>query len=227
MPASPPLTQLLDAAARGDRVAFDRAFAFLYDELRALAHAQRRRWQGNETLDTRVLVHEAYLKLLRPRTSQDNESNPAADEAEAAVDGSQRWQGRQHFFALAARAMRHVLVNYAEQQRAAKRGGDADRVGLEALDAVPIAPGHEAPGTASRGEPSVEEAEDILRIHEALADLEARSPRQARIIECRFFAGFSIPETAEALGISAATVKREWQTARTWLHAQLAGLQHE
>jgi RNA polymerase sigma factor (TIGR02999 family) len=191
-----PLTQLLDAAARGDRGAFDRAFAFLYEELRVIAHAQRRRWQGNDTLDTRVLVHEAYLKLVRP------------DEPDAA-DAPPRWEGRRHFFALAAQVMRHVLANYAEQQRAAKRGGDAERVDLNAVDA------------AAEVLPP-EQADELLVLHEALTRLEARDPRQARIVECRFFAGLSIPETAEALDVSPATVKREWAEARAWLHAELA-----
>ena len=197
-----PLTQLLDAAARGDRSAFDRAFALLYDELRALAHAQRRRWQGNETVDTRVLVHEAWLKLVGPGDDGGDEN--------AAGDGPARWTGRRHFFALAAKVMRHVLVNYAEQQHAAKRGGDAERVGLEELEETTPAPVSGA------------EADDVLALHAALQRLEASDPRQARIVECRFFAGLSIPETAEALGISSATVKREWQAARDRLHAELA-----
>ena len=111
--AVPPLlTTLLDAAGRGDRDSFDRAFSLLYDELSALARSQRRKWQGNATMSTSVLVHEAYLKLLGG--------------AESA-----RWEGRRHFFALAAQVMRQVLVNYAEAQRAAKRGGEAERVPLE------------------------------------------------------------------------------------------------
>lgn len=211
-----PLTLLLDAAARGDRSAFDRAFAVLYEELRALAHAQRRRWQGNETLDTRVLVHEAYLKLLGPSAAADS----AVDDG-VAGGGPRRWEGRRHFFALAAQVMRHVLVNYAEQQQAAKRGGDAQRVGLEALDTPPGANAPDASAAFQVG-PSVEEAEDVLSLHEALARLERREPRQARIIECRFFGGLSIPETAEALDISPATVKREWQAASAWLYAELA-----
>jgi len=211
-----PLTQLLDHAALGDRAAFDRAFAFLYEELRALAHAQRRRWQGNETLDTRVLVHEAYLKLVRPAE--------AAGSDAAVVAGPGRWDGRRHFFALAAQVMRHVLVNYAEQQRAAKRGGDANRVGLEALDAAGATSTSDAPSASVHAGPSPEEAEDVLAIHAALARLEVREPRQAQIIECRFFAGLSIPETAEALGISPATVKRDWQAASTWLYAELAAV---
>jgi RNA polymerase sigma factor (TIGR02999 family) len=207
-----PLTVLLDAAARGDRSAFDRAFAVLYEEMRALAHAQRRRWQGNETLDTRVLVHEAYLKLVRPVAGPDAVGMGSPD------NSPRRWEGRRHFFALAAQVMRHVLVNYAEQQRTAKRGGEAERTGLDALDT----PRETDPSAAFQVGPSAEEAEDVLSLHEALAQLETREPRQARIIECRFFGGLSIPETAEALDISPATVKREWQVARAWLYTELA-----
>ena len=123
--------------------------------------------------------------------------------------------------------MRHVLVNYAEQQRAAKRGGSADHVGLEALDAAPAPGASDAPWGAVQAGPSAEEAEDVLSIHAALQRLEAREPRQARIIECRFFAGLSIPETAEALGISPATVKREWQAANAWLYAELAAMRKD
>lgn len=193
---------LLDAAARGDRAAFDRAWALLYDELHGLARAQRRRWRGNETFGTSVLVHEAYLKLVRP-----------AGGDEATADETARWQGRRHFFAIAAQAMRHLLVNYAEQQRAERRGGDAPRVGLEVLDAEAHA------GLATM---SADDADEVLALHAALAQLEARDARQARIVECRFFAGLSIPETAEALDVSPATVKREWAEARAWLHDALA-----
>ena len=190
--ATPPLlATLLDAAGRGDRDAFDRAFALLYDELSVLARSQRRKWQGNETMSTSVLVHEAYLQLL-------GGGEPA------------RWEGRRHFFALAAQVMRQVLVNYAEAQRAAKRGGEAERVPIEQVDGSVAA---DAAG---------DDGESILALHEALQRLAAENERQARIVECRFFAGLSIPETAEALGISAATVKREWQAASVRLHRELA-----
>jgi RNA polymerase sigma factor (TIGR02999 family) len=188
------LAQLLSAAAAGDRAAFDRAYALLYDELFVLARAQRKRWQGNETLGTTVLVHEAWLKLAGGR-----ELEP----------GERRWENRRHFFALAAQVMRQVLVNYAEARRAAKRGGDSVPVPLESFQSLAAGGGGE------------EEAERILALHEALGRLATRDARQARIVECRFFAGLSIPETAEALGISAATVKRDWQAASAWLSAEL------
>jgi len=198
----PGLPGLLAAAAAGNREAFDRAYALLYDELAALARAQRSRWRGNETLNTTVLVHEAYLRLAGT-TGRDTDDP--------------RWQDRRHFFALAARVMRQVLVNYAEAQHAAKRGGDRSKVPLEALELMrPIAvTGVDANDTV--------EADRILALHEALERLAARDMRQARIVECRFFAGLSIPETAEALGISPATVKRDWQAASAWLSDQMGG----
>lgn len=193
------LPGLLDAAARGDKASFDRAFALLYQELSALARAQRRRWRGNETLSTTVLVHEAYIKLAGP---VNRDLGGAA--------GTARWEGHRHFFALAAQVMRQVLVNYAQEQRAAKRGGDAERVPLEALD---HAPGDDIEAAS---------ADDILLVDEALTELARRDTRQAQIVECRFFAGLSIPETANALGISAATVKRDWQLASAWLYQAVA-----
>ena len=182
-------TILLRASAAGDRGAFDRAFTMLYEELTRLASAQRRRWTGNETMSTTVLVHEAYLKLS---------GSPASVE------------DRAHFMSLAARAMRQVLVNYAEGQQAAKRGGDEPALSLDTL---------------ARDDGSRElagDSSDVIAIDEALKRLERISERQARIVECRFFSGFSIPETAQALGISAATVKREWQLASEWLHRELS-----
>jgi RNA polymerase sigma factor (TIGR02999 family) len=170
-----------------------------------------------------VLVHEAWLKLVGPGgedapvvdapvVDAPAVDEPAVDEPAFDVSPGERarWTGRRHFFALAARVMRHVLVNYAEQQGAAKRGGDAERVGLDVVEETTAAPVGPA------------EVDDVLALHAALQRLEARDPRQARIVECRFFAGLSIPETAEALDISSATVKREWAAARTWLHAELA-----
>lgn len=196
------LPALLEAAAAGDRGAFDRAYAMLYDELSALARAQRGRWRGNETLSTTVLVHEAYLKLAGP---------------EGRDPGDRRWEGRRHFFALAAQVMRQVLVNYAEAQRAAKRGGDRTQVPLDWLERMPpIAHAGQDASDAS-------EADRILALHEALERLAGLDGRQARIVECRFFAGLSIPQTAEALGISAATVKREWQAASAWLSNEVGG----
>ncbi len=178
------ITALLQRSRAGDRRALDELFARLYTELHALARGQRHRWEGDYTLDTTALVHEAYLKLVdRERAS---------------------WTDRNHFLAVAARAMRHVLINYAERRRAAKRGGGRQPVPLE--EANPL---------------TEEAAEEVLALHEALERLEALHERQARIVEARFFGGYTIEETADLLGISPATVKRDWLLASAWLHREI------
>jgi RNA polymerase sigma factor (TIGR02999 family) len=178
------ITRLLQAAGSGDRAAADRLFGRVYEELRRSAEAQRRRWRGDETLNTTALVHEAYIKLVG--------------------QGSTDWQDRAHFFAVAARAMRHVLVNYAERRQAAKRGGDVQMVPLD--EANPV---------------SQEVAGEVLALNQALERLEQRSERQSRVVECRFFVGLTISETADVLGISPATVKRDWALASAWLRREV------
>jgi len=184
MAASHEITERLRLAQQGDRAALDEVFALVYDELHRLAQAQRRRWSGDSTLDTTALVHEAYLKLV----GQPNAS----------------WNDRGHFLAVASRAMRHLLVNYAERRRAAKRGGGAVPVSLEDFNPV-----------------SEEVADEVIALHEALERLAAVSDRQVRVVEARFYVGLSIDETAQALEISPATVKRDWQLASAWLHREI------
>jgi RNA polymerase sigma factor (TIGR02999 family) len=178
------ITVLLEAARDGDRAALDQLFARVYEPLRALSHQQRRRWEGDHTMNTTALVHEAYLKLVRH-------------------DGAD-WRDRAHFFAVASRAMRQILVNYAERRRAKKRGGGVEVVPLE--EANPVSP---------------EAAEELLVLDEALQRLESIEPRRCRVVECRFFAGLAIHETAEALGVSVATVKRDWTLASAWLRREV------
>lgn len=180
------VTGLLEAARTGDKDALDRLFRCVYTELRRLAHARRREWRGEETLNTTALVHEAYLKLVGQHAPN--------------------WQHRGQFFAAASRAMRQILINYAQMRRAAKRGGGKPHVSLES---VPIA--------------SDEAAEELLVLDRALVQLEELNPRQARVVECRFFAGLSVADTADALTISPATVKRDWAMASAWLHQQVQG----
>jgi RNA polymerase sigma factor (TIGR02999 family) len=178
------VTDLLQAAREGDRAALDRVFSIVYEQLRGLAHSQRRRWQGDYTLDTTALVHEAYLKLV--------------DQSSAS------FKDRGHFMAVAAKAMRHILVNYAERRRAAKRGGSAQHVPIDEFNPV-----------------SEEAAEEVLALHDALDRLAALNERQANVVEARFFAGLPIEEAAEALAISPATVKRDWNLASAWLHREI------
>ncbi|MEM8814259.1 MAG: ECF-type sigma factor [Pseudomonadota bacterium] len=179
------ITVLLDAARRGEQDAADDLFAAVYDELRKLARANRRRWRGNETLNTTALIHEVYLKI--------------------AGQQSLDWQNRTHFYATAAQAMRQVLINYAERARADKRGGGVAPVTVTDSNAM-----------------SASTAEELLLLTEHLAPLEEDNPRRCRIVECRVFGGMTIKETALALGISEATVKREWQIAAAMLRRNMA-----
>ncbi len=189
-PERPEITHLLASASGGDAEAFDRVFQVVYDELRRLAR-QVRRGRASETLNTTALVHEAYLRLL-----------PSRDLA---------WEGRSHFMAVAARAMRQVLVRAAERRATAKRGGDKTHVPLDD-------PLHRVEGEgAGRVEP-----ERILALDAALGGLERLNARQARVVECRFFAGLSVEETARALDVSEPTIKRDWSAARAFLARELA-----
>lgn len=185
------ITELLEALGTGRDGAFEELFEAVYGELRRLAHAQRRRWRGEETLNTTALIHEAYLKLAAGRLSG-GRLPPEQDRA--------------RFFAVAARAMRQILIDRARRSRAERRGGGAAQVSL--TDAGPA---------AGRTFPE----EELLALDEALGRLEEIDPRQVRIVECRFFAGLDVEETAEAVGVSTATVKRDWRAARAWLHREL------
>jgi len=187
--------ELLEAVESGDPGALDELFELVYEELHALARAQRARWEGDYTLNTTALVHEAYLKLFRSRST-------AADPGAGSGPG---WNDRSHFLAVAARAMRQILVNYARRGKAAKRGGGARPVTLD--ESMLLTP---------------EAAEEMLALDEALERLEALSPRQAKAVECRFFAGLTHEDTAEALGTSVATVKRDLNLANAWLFRELA-----
>jgi RNA polymerase sigma factor (TIGR02999 family) len=180
------LTDLLAAWRGGDPAARDQAFATVYDDLRALARRHVRRLRPGETLRTTALVHEAYLKLSR------GQSLPVQDRA--------------HFFALASRAMRQVLVDAARTRRAAKRGGDAPPATLDD-DALRV----DAAG------------EEILGLDRALARLAALDPRAASVVEWRYFGGLSEPEIAAALGVTERTVRRDWRQARAFLYRELGG----
>jgi len=185
------VTQLLSDLSNGDSAAVDALFALLYDELRAIAHRQRRRWQGDDTLQTTALVHEAFLKLV--------------DQDRIAAES------RAHFLAVAARAMRHILCNYARDQRAQKRGGGVAHVRLDASHA-----------NAEPSNVSSDPMEVLVALDEVLRRLEQVDPRQSNVVECRFFGGLTIEETATALGVSPRTVKRDWAMAQAWLHREMS-----
>lgn len=178
------VTGLLLAWGGGDRDALDRLLPIVYRELRGIAHRRLAGERSSHTLSTTALVHEAYLRLVQ-------------------IDRVQ-WKNRSHFFAIAARAMRRVLVDYAVMRNAQKRGGGE---ALLALDDVAVA---------------VEtHADELVALDEALRRLEAIDERHGRVVECRVFAGMSVEETAAALDISTATVKRDWAMARAWLNREL------
>jgi RNA polymerase sigma factor (TIGR02999 family) len=185
------IPRLIDAVAEGDPAALNAVIALLYEELRALARRQRQRWRGDYTLDTTALVHEAYLKLVQQKRI-------AAE-------------SRAHFLALASRAMRHILSNYAEERRAQKRGGGVEHLSLREL------------ALAVRDDVAGEDdaAEVLTTMHAALDRLEALHARACRVVECRFYGGLSIEETATALSTSPRTVKRDWAYARAWLNREL------
>jgi len=182
---------LLRQLADGDREAFDRLLPLVYDELHHLAMHHRRRWSGDETLNTTAIVHEAYVRLA-------GTPEPA-------------WHGQPHFMAVASRAMRHVLLDNARRRQRQKRGGARERI-----------PWHDVEAALEGGGNAVEaRAEALIALDQVLRRLEQHDPRQSRIVECRFFGGMSIQETAVALGISSATVKRGWTMAQAWLHREL------
>ncbi len=180
------VTGLLAALGGGDRAAIDRLFELVYDELRRIARRQLRGARAEATLSTTALVHEAYLRLSR--------------------DGGWSVQDRGHFFALAARAMRHVLVDHARHRGRAKRGGGATPLALD--EGLVAAPERDA---------------EVLALDAALERLEAADPELARLVELRFFAGLAIEEIAELRGVSDRTVKRHWRAARAFLYQDLAG----
>jgi len=185
------VTTLLLAWSGGDRAALDALLPAVYAELRRQARRALDREPSGHTLQPTALVHEAYLRLAGQRRA--------------------RWESRTQFYAVAAEVMRRVLVDHARSRLAAKRGGGAHYVTLS--DAEDVGAG--APGSAPEG------GVDVLALDEALGRLAALDPAKARLVELRYFAGLSIPETAAALGVSPATVGREWAVARLWLRREL------
>lgn len=181
----PDVTALLRQMSGGSGEALDALVPLVYRELRSIAHRHLRREDPGHTLNTTALVHEAYLRLVDLRRVE--------------------WRDRTHFFAMASRMMRRILMNYARMRKRAKRGGGR------------------VPSPLQKGDlPIDENLDDLLALDEALRRLEAANERRCRVVECRFFAGLTIEETAEGLGVSPGTVKRDWRLARLWLNRELA-----
>ena len=178
------ITELLIAHREGDRAAFEKLIPLVYPDLRRLAHAQLNRGRPGQTLNTTALVHEAYLKLVdQPRVSVND---------------------RNHFFCLAARVMRQIVVDFARRRAAAKRGGGKIDLSLEEIQVSVQA-----------------QAESMLAIDQALKGLSELNERLTQVFECRFFGGMSEQETADALDLSLRTVQRDWMKGRAWLRREL------
>lgn len=180
------VTELLAKLSAGDREASARLITLVYSQLRVMAGRCMRHERPDHTLQATALVHEAYLRL--------------------AGQNRMHWQNRAHFFGIAARVMRRLLLDYARQHGASKRGGGAIRITLD--DRVVAIEDH---------------LENILILEESLRKLEAVDPEESRLVELRFFGGLTVEETSEVLGISTATVKREWAHARAWLRREMSG----
>jgi len=179
------ITVLLDRWRRGDPEAADRLMELVYAELHQIAAREMRREHGEHTLQTTAVVHEAYLRIIK--------SEPIG------------WKDRAHFYAVAARQLRRVLVDHARRQHSEKRGGGISPLSLWESDS-----------------PAIAIDEHVLAVNEALTRLETLDPRAAKVVELRFFGGLNEAETAEAVGISVATLKRDWDFAKAWLAGQLS-----
>jgi len=185
------VTQLLNAIEHGDPAAAGRLLPLVYEELRRLAAQKLAQERPGQTLQATALVHEAYLRLV-------------------GVDDARAWNGRGHFFAAAAEAMRRILVEQARRKRRPKHGGDRQRVELD--EAVELhQPAHAGHSPT-----------DLLALDEALTQLAAREPVKAELVKLRYFAGLSLEDAAACLGVSPATAKRYWAVARAWLFAALS-----
>jgi RNA polymerase sigma-70 factor (ECF subfamily) len=178
------VTALLSQLTQGNNEASEKLIPLVYDELKRLARAYMRRERPDHTLQTTALVHEAYLRLVRQQ----------------AVN----WQGRSHFFGIAAQLMRRILIDHARGHLREKRGGAREVLPLN--EVLVFSPEH---------------SEELVKLDEALARLSKLDARQSRIVELRFFGGLSVEETAEFLGVSPKTVKRDWAVAKAWLHGEL------
>jgi len=174
------ITRLLRRCRIGDRASFDALIPLVYEDLKRLARIQLSRWRPGQTLNTTALVHESYSRLAKAQGLE--------------------WADRGHFYAVAARAMRQIVVDYARSLYSAKRSGIRAHVDLGQLP-----------------DDGPQRAEQVAVVDQLLHKLESLDPEMVRVVECRFFAAYTLDETAEALDISRRTVQRKWQRARAWL----------
>ena len=178
------ITQLLKDFRSGHSEAGELLLPRIYDQLHEIAHRELIRRRPGDTINTTALVNEAYIRLAGP--------------------GPTSWNDRAHFFAVASKAMRRILIDHARKRKTAKHGGGYHRIPLDEQRVSPT-----------------EQARELLDLDEALERLAALNPRLSQVVECRFFGGLTVPETAAALGCSARTVDRDWQKARAWLYREL------
>jgi RNA polymerase sigma factor (TIGR02999 family) len=179
------VTQILCAIEEGDPHAAEQLLPLVYDEMRKLAAAKMAQEAPGQTLQATALVHEAYLRLVDR-------------------DEVRHWNGRSHFFAVAAEAMRRILIDNARRKRRPKHGGDRHRVDLDEAQAASIA-----------------DRDDLVAVDQALTRLAVEEPAKAELVKLRFFGGLTMPEAAKVLGVSLATAERWWTYARVWLYAEL------
>ena len=184
-PAPLEVSLLLHAWSNGDQTARDKLLPLVYDELRQMARRYMERQNPGHTLQTTALIHEAYLRLVDQQNVQ--------------------WQNRAHFFGVAAKAMRSILVDYARTKHAAKRGGALQQVSLDEAATI-----------------STERTAEVVALDDALQNLAAFDPRKSQVVEMRYFGGLTVEETAEVLHVSPETVARDWRLARTWLLRELS-----
>jgi RNA polymerase sigma factor (TIGR02999 family) len=187
------VTHILSAIEQGDPSAAEHLLPLVYDELRKLAAQKLAQEKPGQTLQATALVHEAYLRLVGPGGRQQ----------------AVRWDGRRHFFAAAAEAMRRILIDRARHKKSPKGGGERRRVELDA--------------DAPLAGPDGGDSDDLLALDEALRQFEVVDPPKARLVKLRYFAGLSVAEAGEVLGISPATAKRDWVYARSWLYGKIHG----
>ncbi len=183
---SPDITQILQEWSDGKREALNELLPLVYDELRRQASRYLRRERQDHTLQTTALINEAYLKLVDQKNV--------------------KWQNRAHFFAIAAQAMRRILVDYARAKHREKRGGDAQKISLEEITMIAV---------------EENKSVDLIALDEALTRLAKMDEQKSRIVELRYFSGLNVEETAEVMSISRNTVERHWTMAKAWLHREL------
>lgn len=180
------VTQILHAIGEGDSLAAERLLPLVYDELRRLAAQRMADERPGHTLDATALVHEAYLRLVGPTDAQE-------------------WNGRGHFFAAAAEAMRRILIENARRKQRIKHGGGLRRASIEQAASAYV------------------QVDDVIAVNDALSRFEAEAPAAAELVKLRYFIGLTIDEAAEALGVSRSTAGRQWRYAKAWFKRELAG----